>query len=123
MLFLVFTSFSIFLMVFASPIIHLIAGHPDQNATFLLRIMALLQVIAAINSFNVIELLIRGSNLYIFRIAIILFSIALILAIGIALSKNLFLLGTYALIVEFSALLMYEYVIYKDKSQNSKVNG
>ena len=123
MLFLVFTSFSIFLMVFASPIIHMIAGHPDQNATFLLRIMALLQVIAAINSFNVIELLIRGSNLYIFRIAIILFSIALILALGIALSKNLFLLGTYALIVEFSALLMYEYVIYKDKSQNSRVNG
>lgn len=116
MLFVVFTSFSIFLIVFAGPIVHLIAGHPNDTATFLLRIMALLQVLAAINSFNVIELLIRGSNLYIFRIALILFIIALILSVTIAISKNLFLLGSYALLVEFSALLMYEYVIYKDKS-------
>ena len=122
MLFVVFTSFSIFLIVFASPIVHLIAGHPDQNATFLLRIMALLQVLAAINSFNVIELLIRGSNFHIFRIAILLFVIALIFSILIAVSKNLFLLGSYALIVELSALLMYEYVIYKDKLQSIRTN-
>lgn len=123
MLFVLFTSFSIFLIVFASPIVHLIAGHPNENATFLLRIMALLQVLAAINSFNVIELLIRGSNLFIFRIALILFFIALILSVSIAISKNLFLLGLYTLIIEFSALLMYEYVIYTDKAQLRRVNG
>ncbi len=115
LLFVVFTSFSVILIVFASPIVHLVAGNPDENAAFLLRIMALLQVIAAINSFNVIELLIRGNNVYIFRIAMILLIVAAVLSFGIALSKSLFLLGTYALAVELSALLMYEYVIYKDK--------
>ncbi len=120
MLFLVFASFSVFLIVFASPIIYLIAGHADQNATILLRIMGLLQVLAAINSFNVIELLIRGNNLYIFRIAMILLVVAAILSVGIAFSKSLFLLGTYALIVELSALLMYEFVIYKDKMQTKR---
>jgi O-antigen/teichoic acid export membrane protein len=123
MLFLVFTSFSIFLIVFASPIVYLVAGYHNDDATFLLRIMALLQVLAAINSFNVIELLIRGSNLHIFRIAIMLFAIALILSLCIANSRNLFLLGSYALIIEFSALLMYEYVIYDDKSQIREANG
>lgn len=123
MLFVVFTSFSIFLIVFAAPIVHLIAGHPNENATFLLRIMALLQVLAAVNSFNVIELLIRGSNLYIFRIALVLFIAALILSVSIAMSKNLLLLGLYTLIIELSALLMYEYVIYRNKSQIPSTNG
>ncbi len=121
MLFIVFTSFAIFLIMFASPLVHLIAGHEDLNAIFLLRIMALLQVLAAVNSFNVIELLIRGSNLYIFRIAIILLVVASILAFGIAYSHNLFLLGSYALIVELSALFMYEYVIYNDKLQKTSL--
>ena len=76
--------------------------------------MALLQVLAAVNSFNVIELLIKGDNLYIFRIAMILLIIATALSVSIALSKTLFLLGAYSLIVEFAALLMYEYVIYKN---------
>jgi O-antigen/teichoic acid export membrane protein len=111
----VFTTFSAILIVFASPIIHLMAGSPDENAAFLLRIMAFLQVIAAINSFNVIELLIRGNNVYIFRIAMILLIVAGALSFGIALSKSLFLLGTYALAVELSALLMYEYVLHRDK--------
>lgn len=118
LLFVVFTTFSVFLIIFAAPIVNLIAGHADQSATFLLRIMALLQILAAINSFNVIELLIRGNNLYIFRIAIILLVLASILSISIAFSNSLFLLGTYALIVELSALLMYEYVISTDKLRN-----
>ncbi|WP_411275235.1 lipopolysaccharide biosynthesis protein [Daejeonella sp.] len=123
MLFVVFTSFSIFLIAFAPPIVQLIAGQPNANATFLLRIMALLQVLAALNSFNVIELLIRGSNLYIFRIALILFVIAMVLSVSIAMSRNLFFLGLYTLIIELFALLMYEYVIYNDKVQITRANG
>jgi O-antigen/teichoic acid export membrane protein len=111
LLFIGFASLSLALFLFASPIIHVMAGHPDPTAVYLLRVTAFLQVVAALNSFNVIELLIRNQNGYIFNIALILLAIALFLSIGIALYGNLFMLGAYAILVELAALIMYEYVI------------
>jgi len=116
MLVIVFSLFSSFLIIFADPIVHLIAGHPDPISIYLLRIMAFLQVLAAINSFNVIELLIKGNNLYIFRIAMLLLIISTLLAFSVSFSKNLFFLGAYSLCIELAALLMYEYGIHRSKS-------
>lgn len=117
-----FLAFSLLLAVFAKYIIIIITGHPDTYAVFLLRIMAFLQVFAAINSFNVLELLIRGQNNHIFRIGVILFILALILSVSIALRGNLFLLGTYTLILEITALLLYESVIRKNSSDTAFLN-
>ncbi len=122
-LIVVFSLFSAFLIIFANPIIHLIAGHPDPISIYLLRIMAFLQVLAAINSFNVIELLIKGSNLYIFRIAMVLLIISTLLSIGVSFRKSLTLLGVYSLFVELAALLMYEFVIHRSKSSIPKVQN
>ncbi len=110
-LFIGFTSLSLILFVFASPIIHIMAGHADSTAVYLLQVTAFLQVVAALNSFNVIELLIRNQNSYIFKIALILLAIALLLSVNIALYGNLLMLGAYAILVELAALIMYEYVI------------
>lgn len=109
-----FFAFSLFLAIFAELIITIITGHPNSDAIFLLRIMAFLQVFAAINSFNVLELLIRDQNIHIFRIGVLLFIMACILSLSISLKGNLFLLGSYTVILEITAILMYEYVIRKN---------
>lgn len=111
---LAFLGFSLFLAIFAEYIVIIITGQPDQDTIFLLRIMAFLQVFAAINSFNVLELLIRGQNNHIFRIGMLLFILSIILSAGIAIKGNLFLLGTYTLILEITAVLLYESVIRKN---------
>lgn len=112
-LFLTFLTLSICLMVFASPVIHLINGEPNSSAETLLRIMAFLPALAALNSFNVLELLIRDQNIFIFKIAMILLILAASLSLAIVSWGNLFWFGTYTLLVEISAVLMYEYVIRK----------
>lgn len=122
-LLVVFSLFSSFLIVFADPIVHLIAGHPDPISIYLLRIMAFLQVLAAINSFNVIELLIKGGNFQIFRIAMVLLIISTLLSISVSFSKNLTFLGTYSLFIELAALLMYEYEIHRNKSSIYKAQN
>ncbi len=115
---LAFLAVSAGMIVFAGPIIHVIAGEPDANAVTILRIMALLPIAAAINSLNVLELLIRNNNRAIFNIAMVLLAIAFTLTIGISLLKNIYLLGAYTLLIEVSAIMMYEYVIRKEYPQN-----
>lgn len=116
-----FLAFSLFLAIFAELIITIIAGHPNSDSIFLLRMMAFVQVLAALNSFNVLELLIRGQNIFIFRIGVILFVLGLILSLSISLKGNLFLLGSYTLILEIAAVLMYEIVIRKNLFQRSNL--
>lgn len=106
-----FLILSIGIMAFAGPIIHLLNGEPNASAETLLHIMAFLPTVAALNSFNVLELLIRNQNIFIFRIAMIL----LVLSVGISLTivvwGNLYWFGAYTILIEISALLMYEYLI------------
>lgn len=108
-----FLILSIGIMVFAGPIIHLLNGEPNSSAETLLHIMAFLPTVAALNSFNVLELLIRNQNIFIFRIAMILLILSVGISLVIVVWGNLFWFGAYTLLIEISALLMYEYLIRK----------
>jgi O-antigen/teichoic acid export membrane protein len=102
------------IIVFAGPIIHLLAGEPNATAETILRIMSLVPAAAALNSLNVLELLIRENNRAIFSIAMVLLALAFTLAFGISMLKNIYLLGAYTFFIEFSAIMMYEYIIRKE---------
>ena len=111
---LAFLAISAVMMLFAGPIIYVVAGEPNATAETLLRIMALVPAAAALNSLNVLELLIRENNRSIFNIAMVLLALAFTLAFGISMLKNIYLLGAYTLFIELSAIMMYEYVIRKE---------
>jgi len=114
MLTLAFLVISAGMMIFAGPIIYVLAGEPNATAETLLRIMSLVPAAAALNSLNVLELLIRDNNRSIFNIAMVLLGLAFSLAFGISMLKNIYLLGAYTLFIELSAIMMYEYVIRKE---------
>lgn len=114
MLFMVFLGVSIGIMIFAGPIIYIIAGQPNATAVTILRVMSLVPAAAALNCLNVLELLIRENNRSIFNIAVVLLILAFTLAFSISALKNIYLLGAYTLIIEISAIMMYEFVIKKE---------
>ena len=109
-----FLGISAGIIIFAGPIIHLLAGEPNATAVTILRIMSLVPAAAALNSLNVLELLIRENNRAIFNIAMVLLAMAFTLALGISMLKNIYLLGAYTFFIEISAILMYEYIIRKE---------
>jgi len=114
-----FLLFSILLSIFAPYVILILNGQANENASILLRIMAFLPFIAALNVFNVLECLIRNDNKLIFRIAMILLILATVLAWAIVSNNKLFYFGIYSLIIEIIALLIYELSISKKYGQNS----
>jgi len=114
-LFLSFLTLSFGIMIFAGQIIYLANGETNTSAETLLRVMAFLPAAAAINSFNVLELLILDKNIFIFRIAMILLLLSVCVSVPIALWGNLYWFGIYTLMIEISAVLMYEYVIRKNQ--------
>jgi O-antigen/teichoic acid export membrane protein len=114
-----FLAFSILLSVLSPFVILLLNGQPDQNAENLLRIMAFLPFLAALNVFNVLECLIRNDNVLIFRIAMILLIVATGLAWTIVSNEQLIYLASYSLIIETGALLLYEFSINRKYGLNS----
>lgn len=114
-----FLACSILLSIFSPFIIQILNGHPDENATQLLRIMAFLPFLAALNVFNVLECLIRNDNRLIFRIAVILLIIATGLSWIIVSNKHLIYLASYSIIIESMALLIYEFSIHRKYVLNS----
>ncbi|MHB1178469.1 MAG: oligosaccharide flippase family protein [Daejeonella sp.] len=121
-LFISFLSLSFGIMIFAGLIIHLLNGEPNAPAETLLRVMAFLPAAAALNSFNVLELLIRDKNIFIFKIAMVLLILSAGISVPIVLWGNLYWFGIYTLLIEISAVLMYEYVIRKNRGINPGIS-
>jgi O-antigen/teichoic acid export membrane protein len=113
MITLAFSALSIGLIIFAGPVIYIVTKQHNPLAELLLRIMALLPAVAALNSINVLELLVRDLNFFIFKISMVLLILSLILSLGIVFWGNLYWLGAYTLFIEISAVMMYEYIIKK----------
>lgn len=115
-LFLIFVTGSIILSVFSQQIIFIVAGEYNEQASILLRFMAFLPTLAAVNSLNVLDLLIKNKITAILRIALILIFISSSLALFLVKNDYYNWFGAYTLLVELSALLMYEYTIkYNNK--------
>ncbi len=122
LLFFSFLALSFGIMIFAGLIIRLLNGEPNASAETLLRVMAFLPAAAALNSFNVLELLIRDKNIFIFKIAMALLVLSAGISLPIVLWGNIYWFGIYTLLIEVTAVLMYEYMILKNSRMNPGIN-
>ena len=81
--------------------------------------MALVPVMSAFNVLNVLDLLLKNYTNFIFRIAVLLFIESVIVAFVLVNIGGALAIGSFTLIVETSAVLMYEYAIKKPYLQNA----
>jgi O-antigen/teichoic acid export membrane protein len=114
----VFFAGSVLIFVLADFIVFFLTKEHNATAVLFLRIMAFVPTISALNVFNVLDQLLKNNNFYIFRIAIVLFAVSLLVAFVLLNVGNYVLIGAFTLIVETSAWLMYEYIIKKPSLQN-----
>ncbi len=104
---------SILLFVLADFIIYTLTKEHNAIAVIFLRTMAIVPTISALNFLNVLDLLLKNNTIYIFRIALILLIISLLTAFTLFNSGHLTFIGAFTLIIEISALMMYEYIVKK----------
>ncbi len=115
----VFFAGSILIFILAGFIIQVLSPEPSPTAVLFLRIMAFVPAISALNVLNVLDQLLKNNTVYIFRIAVILFITAILVAFISLNIGNAFLIGSFTLIVETAAWLMYEYAIKKPSTHNA----
>ena len=80
--------------------------------------MALFPAISALNVLNVLDQLLKNNSVYIFRIAMIMFAFSVALAFLLLHYANYKWFGSFTVIIELSALFMYQYVVKKPALQN-----
>lgn len=110
---LLFFMLSLFLFLFPKFVIFVLAGEHNEVAVTFLRVMAFVPTLAALNCLNVLDLLLKNNIISIFRIAVVLMIISIISAYFLVHSGQYVWFGAYTILIELSALLMYEYVIRK----------
>jgi len=76
-------------------------------------------IMSALNVLNVLDLLLKNYTNYIFRIAVLLFIQSVIVAFILVNIGGALAVGMFTLIIETSAVLMYEYAIKKPYPQNA----
>jgi len=109
---------SVLLFVFAGFAVRILSGEENETAVIFLRTMALVPTISALNVLNVLDQLLKNNSVYIFRIALILFGFSVLLAFVLIQYADYKWFGSFTLIVELSALFMYQYVVKKPAIQN-----
>jgi len=109
----VFITTAIVLFCFPETIIRIISTESNALAAMYLQYVALVPLIAALNSLNVADLLIKQQYKYIFVIAVLLLLLAIIFAQILVSLRQPGLFGLYLLIVECSSIPLYLYFIRK----------
>ncbi|MDB5002329.1 MAG: putative polisoprenol-linked O-antigen transporter [Mucilaginibacter sp.] len=106
------------IFVLADFIIYTLSKKHDADAVMILRVMAFVPVISALNVFSMLDMLLKSKNLYIFKIAILLVFVAALVAFTLVTIGNYLLIGGFTIIIECCAWVMYEYVIKKSSINN-----
>lgn len=113
-----FVAAAIVIFILADFIVFTLSKQHDAYAILLLKIMAFVPVISALNVINILDLLLKNNSVYLFRISSILFVIAVGMAFLLSRSNNYLLIGAFTLIVEICALLLSEFLIKKPAINN-----
>jgi O-antigen/teichoic acid export membrane protein len=114
---MLFFLLSLILFIFPEFIIFVLAGEENEIAVIFLRMMAIVPTIAALNCLNVLDLLLKNNIVSIFRIAVILMVFSVLSAYLLVQSGQYKWFGIYTVLIELSALLMYEYIIKKSAKE------
>lgn len=115
----VFFAGSIFIFALADPIVFILSKEHNATAIVILRVMAFVPIMSALNVLNVLDLLLKNYTNYIFHIAILLFIQSVIVAFILVNIGGALVVGAFTLVIETSAVLMYEYAIKKPFPQNA----
>jgi len=110
---ILFLAVALVLFFFPDTIIHIVSPESNAMATVYLRYVALVPLIAALNSLNVADLLIKQQYQYIFIIAVLLLFIAILFAQILISLQQPGLFGLYLLVIECSSIPLYLYFIRK----------
>ncbi len=100
---------SVILFLLSDPIILLLSGNLNAEASLFLKLMALAPFIACLNFMNVLDRVLNNDNYSIFQIAIILLMVSSLSAFGMVYWGNFWGIGLYTLTIETIALLLYEF--------------
>jgi O-antigen/teichoic acid export membrane protein len=109
---------ALLIFVLADLIVFILSKKHNADAVMVLRVMAFVPVVSALNVFSVLDMLLKSKNVYLFKIALLLVMIAAVVAFALAKSGNTLLVGSFTLIIECCAWAMYEYVITKPAVNN-----
>ena len=115
----IFLAGAILIFILADFIVYILTKEHDANSILLLRIMAFVPVISALNMPNMLDQLIKNNTVYMFKVSTILFFISIILTVVSISVGSYFLIGAFTLFIETSAWLMYEYIIKKPTLKNA----
>jgi len=115
----VFFSGSLLIFILADFIVFTLSKEHNETAIVFLKIMAFVPAVSALNVLNVLDQLLKNNTVYIFRIAVILFVLSLLTAFVLLNFSNYPLVGSFTLIVETCALLMYEFIVKKTAQQHA----
>jgi len=116
---LMFLTLSLVLFIMPEFIVHLLSGERNQDAIMYLRVMAFVPFLAALNVLNVLDLLLKNNTLAIFRIALLLFCISAFTSWFLVTQGLQKWFGAYTLLIDGSALIMYNYVIKRSSNKNA----
>ena len=114
----IFAAGAVLIFILADLIIFILSKKHNADAVMVLRVMAFVPVVSALNVFSVLDMLLKSKNVYLFKIAVILIFVAAGVAFALVATGNNLLIASFTLIIELSAWVMYEYVIKKSPVQN-----
>ncbi|WP_342647800.1 oligosaccharide flippase family protein [Mucilaginibacter sp. CSA2-8R] len=109
---------SVLIFFLADFIVFILSKEHNDMAATLLKIMAIVPVISALNVLNVLDQLLKNSNKAIFNIALILLVLSFIITYSLLQLNHIVLTGAFTVVIEFCALLMYEYIVNKTDLKN-----
>ncbi len=102
-----FTIIGTAIAVWPEPLVWLVTGQQDETTILFVRLISFVPLVAALNAFNVIELLVRDKYQQLFKAGLCLMIAALILSIVLIQSTNIVLWGLYPLAIEIISLCIY----------------
>ena len=108
---------AILFLLFPALIVHLFTGQKNSLTIFYLRAIAFVPLIIALNSMNVLELLIKNAYKAIFSISLIVLLFAICISLLFIWLKAPLWYAFYPLCIETACLLFYRYYLNKKNPQ------
>lgn len=101
----------ILLFITADEIVSIVTGSPNELSALFIRSICLVPLIAGLNSLNVADLLLRNRYADIFRIAVVLLVISILISFSFLQWADSSLFGYFPMLVEIFSIPLYLYFI------------
>jgi len=111
LLWVIFLIIAVLLILFADQLVLLVTGTNDPLSASFIQAICVVPLIAALNSLNVTDLLLRNRYPAIFKIALILLALSVIISLLLAQWGHTGLFGFFPVLTEIFSIPLYLYFI------------